>query len=110
MQRLAAILIMTWALMVPVSAYAYIGPGVGAGTIAVVLGILASIVMAFFSIIWYPVKRVMRRRRKKGTDHPESGEGSIEESGRESLEEPVQGPGSADGVPKPENPTTRDGA
>ncbi len=42
---------------------AYIGPGVGAGTIAVVLGILASIVMAFFAILWYPVKRLLKKRK-----------------------------------------------
>jgi len=42
-------------------AEAYIGPGVGAGTIAVVLGILASIVMAFFAVLWYPVKRMIKK-------------------------------------------------
>lgn len=44
-------------------AQAYIGPGAGAGTIAVVLGILASIVMAFLAILWYPVKRLINRRK-----------------------------------------------
>ncbi len=42
-------------------ALAYIGPGVGAGTIAVVMGILASIVMAFVAVLWYPIKRLMKR-------------------------------------------------
>ena len=41
--------------------HAYIGPGAGMGTIAVVLGILASIVMAFFAVLWYPVKRLLRK-------------------------------------------------
>jgi hypothetical protein len=45
-----------------VSAEAYIGPGAGAGTIAVVLGVLASIVMAFFAILWYPIKRFFKRK------------------------------------------------
>ncbi|MCE6951308.1 hypothetical protein [Cereibacter sphaeroides] len=44
-------------------AHAYIGPGVGAGTVAVVLGILASVVMAFLALLWYPVKRVVRKRK-----------------------------------------------
>ena len=44
-------------------AEAYIGPGAGAGTIAVVLGILASIVMAFFAILWYPAKRLVKNRK-----------------------------------------------
>ena len=46
-------------------AAAYIGPGAGAGTIAVVVGILVSIVMAFFAILWYPAKRVLKRWKVK---------------------------------------------
>jgi len=41
-------------------AYAYIGPGAGAGTIAVVLGILGSIFLAFIAILWYPLKRLFK--------------------------------------------------
>ena len=44
--------------------HAYIGPGAGAGTIAVVLGVIASIVLAFFAIIWYPVKRYFKNKTK----------------------------------------------
>ena len=44
-------------------AHAYIGPGAGAGTIAVVLGVLASIVMAFFALLWYPVKRLIKKNK-----------------------------------------------
>jgi preprotein translocase subunit SecF len=44
-------------------ALAYIGPGAGAGTVAVVLGILASIVMAFVALLWYPLKRLMKSRK-----------------------------------------------
>ncbi|GAB5467242.1 MAG: hypothetical protein Kilf2KO_02720 [Rhodospirillales bacterium] len=44
-------------------AQAYIGPGAGAGTIAVVLGVLAAIAMAFFAILWYPVKRMLKKRK-----------------------------------------------
>lgn len=56
------------ALLMPLTlfampAHAYIGPGAGAGTIAVVLGILASIVMAFFAILWYPIKRFIKKRK-----------------------------------------------
>lgn len=44
-------------------AHAYIGPGAGAGLIAVVLGVLASIVMAFFATLWYPAKRFIKQRK-----------------------------------------------
>jgi hypothetical protein len=54
------------------TAHAYVGPGVGAGTIAVVLGILSSIFLAFVGIIWYPIKRLIRgikgaKNRKPGS-------------------------------------------
>ncbi|SLN70787.1 hypothetical protein [Oceanibacterium hippocampi] len=52
------------ALLGAAPAQAYIGPGAGAGAIAVVVGILAAIVMAFFAVLWYPVKRVLRKRRQ----------------------------------------------
>ena len=49
--------------LLPVTAQAYVGPGVGAGTIAVVLGILSSIFLAFVGIIWYPLKRLIKGRK-----------------------------------------------
>ena len=51
------------ALISATPAEAYVGPGVGAGTIAIVLGILSSIFLAFVGIIWYPVKRLIKRRK-----------------------------------------------
>jgi len=45
-------------------AYAYIGPGLGTGAIAAVFGVLASIFLAFLSILWYPFKRFLRRHKK----------------------------------------------
>ena len=45
-------------------AFAYIGPGAGAGTIAVVLGVLASIFLAFVAILWYPIKRLLKKRKR----------------------------------------------
>ena len=43
----------------------YIGPGLGSDVIATVLGFLSSIFLALFAIIWYPIKSVIRRFRKK---------------------------------------------
>ena len=44
-------------------AQAYIGPGMGGGAIAVVLGILGAILMAIFGLIYYPIKRWLKRRK-----------------------------------------------
>ena len=46
-------------------AYAYIGPGLGLGTIGVVLGFLASVFLAVFAVIFYPVKRLLKKKRKQ---------------------------------------------
>ncbi|MEJ2033379.1 MAG: hypothetical protein P8Y63_10155 [Deltaproteobacteria bacterium] len=43
-----------------IPAHAYIGPGAGAGAIAVVLGVLGSIFLALAGIIWYPFKRLLK--------------------------------------------------
>lgn len=45
-------------------AYAYIGPGVGLGAIGIVLGVIGSIVLGIFSVLWYPLKRLFRRIRR----------------------------------------------
>ena len=44
---------------------AYIGPGLGTGALAAVLGILAGLVMLLVGVIWYPIKRLIRRLRSK---------------------------------------------
>ncbi len=51
----------------PTIGLAYIGPGLGAGALAMILGILGSIVLALFAIFWYPFKRILKRRKQKRT-------------------------------------------
>jgi len=43
----------------------YIGPGLGGGIITAVLGFLTSIFLALFAIIWYPVKKLIQKFKKK---------------------------------------------
>ena len=45
--------------------YAYIGPGASGGLIATILGIIGSILLAIFGIIYYPIKRFLKNRKKK---------------------------------------------
>lgn len=59
----SSLILGTFSLLPLTAAHAYIGPGVAAGTIAIVLGILSSIVLAFIGIVWYPIKRLVKRRR-----------------------------------------------
>lgn len=49
------------------SAFAYIGPGLSGGIVATVLGVLGSIFLAIFAIVWYPVKRMIKRLSGKSS-------------------------------------------
>ena len=43
---------------------AYIGPGMGGGVIAAVLGVIGAILLALFGILYYPIKRMLKNRKK----------------------------------------------
>ena len=43
----------------------YVGPGLGGGFITTVLGILTAIFLALFAIIWYPLKKLFSKFKKK---------------------------------------------
>jgi uncharacterized membrane protein len=49
------------ALLYAPSALAYIGPGLGGGAIAAILGVFLSIIMLIIGVVWYPLKRLVRR-------------------------------------------------
>jgi hypothetical protein len=54
-----------YTLIPATAAHAYIGPGTGAGVVAVVLGLLGSIFLLFLGILWYPFKRLIKTLKKK---------------------------------------------
>ena len=47
------------------SSFAYLGPGVGGGVIAATIGIIVAIFVAIFGLIWFPVKRLLIKRKEK---------------------------------------------
>lgn len=49
-------------------ASAYIGPGAGAGAIAIVFGVLGAVLMAIVAVVWYPIKRALRRSKTVQTE------------------------------------------
>lgn len=55
------IVLLLLVFFIPVNAHAYIGPGLASGTIGVVLGILMSILLGLFAILWYPFKRLLKK-------------------------------------------------
>lgn len=64
-KKLAALVLGAMSLsMVPMMAQAYIGPGVGAGAIGAVIGVIGSIFLAIFAVLWYPIKRMLKGKKK----------------------------------------------
>ncbi|MDX1581322.1 MAG: hypothetical protein R3360_06840 [Alphaproteobacteria bacterium] len=53
-------------LAFPGVASAYIGPGAGISAIGAVLALLAAVFLAIVGLVWYPAKRLMRRRKASG--------------------------------------------
>ena len=51
--------------LLPCSAAAYIGPGVGLSAIGAFLALIAGIIIALIGFIIYPLKRVLRKNNKK---------------------------------------------
>lgn len=68
MQSMILVLVILLVLMAPDQADAYVGPGLGAGTIGVILGIIGSLFIALFAIIWYPLKRLFKKKKKQGQE------------------------------------------
>ena len=45
--------------------YAYIGPGMGGGVIAAIVGFFAAILLGLWGILYYPIKRALKNRKDK---------------------------------------------
>jgi len=43
----------------------YIGPGLGAGTVTAIFGVLISFFLSLIAIFWYPLKRFFRYIKSK---------------------------------------------
>ena len=45
--------------------FGYIGPGMGGGVIAAIFGILAAFFLGLWGILYYPIKRAFKNKKKK---------------------------------------------
>jgi hypothetical protein len=52
------------------SLHAYIGPGTGLSVIGAVLAVLAGIAIAIFGFFWYPIKRLLGKRKESQEPEP----------------------------------------
>ena len=58
--------------LVSLHSYAYIGPGMGGGVIAAVIGFFAAILLGLWGILYYPIKRALKKRKDKKMSLKES--------------------------------------
>ena len=45
--------------------FAYLGPGMGGGVIAAIFGIIAAFFLGLWGILYYPIKRAFKNKKKK---------------------------------------------
>ena len=45
--------------------FIYIGPGMGGGVIAAIFGIIAAFFLGLWGILYYPIKRAFKNKKKK---------------------------------------------
>jgi hypothetical protein len=63
MRKLIAFFICSIAMGPAGTAEAYVGPGLGLGAIGAVLGVVLSVLLAIFAVFWYPLKRLIAKRK-----------------------------------------------
>ena len=55
-------------LLPSTNASAYLGPGMGGGIIMATIGIIIAIIIGLISIIWFPIKRLLDKKKLKSND------------------------------------------
>ncbi len=45
--------------------FTYIGPGMGGGVIAAILGIIAAFFLGLWGVLYYPIKRAFKNKKVK---------------------------------------------
>ena len=65
MSKSIPLVILSFLFLTSLPSYAYIGPGMGGGVIAITLGFIAAIFLALFGILYYPIKRAFKNKKKK---------------------------------------------
>lgn len=53
------------AVLSPNLAFAYVGPGAGLSAIGTVLALVGAILLGIVGFVWYPVKRLLHRKRSQ---------------------------------------------
>jgi hypothetical protein len=62
-EAMARLVVGFFLLAISANAAAYVGPGMGLGAVAAILGLLLAFFLAVAGVVWYPVKRLFRGKR-----------------------------------------------
>lgn len=63
---------MLFLFLISLPSYAYIGPGMGGGVFAAVIGFFVAILLGLWGILYYPIKRKLKNRKDKKMSNKES--------------------------------------
>jgi heme A synthase len=88
MSKLATLLLPALLLLVSLagSAMAYIGPGAGISVLGSLLGILTTILVAIAAIIFWPLRKFMKRRKARRNSLPDADtEKTVDRSTKEDV-------------------------
>ena len=53
--------------LVSTPSFAYLGPGMGGGALAAIVGFFGAIILGLWGILYYPIKRAFKARKEKKT-------------------------------------------
>ena len=68
MLALRRILAVTLLVVTPGVVHAYIGPGVGLSAIGSVISLIVAAFLLVVGFLWYPFKRLLRKKKKDSAD------------------------------------------
>ena len=70
-----------------ISAYAYVGPGLGLGVLGVLLGGVLAVLLAVAGVVWYPVKRLMKKMKASGKRSNDSKPEAADKKDKDDIEQ-----------------------
>ena len=56
------LIIVLYIFLADTPAFSYIGPGMVGGFIATIIGIFVALIAAFFGLIWFPIKKILKKK------------------------------------------------
>ncbi|KXF78457.1 hypothetical protein ATN84_01270 [Paramesorhizobium deserti] len=85
MKKCIALITLLVTLSVPTAAFAYVGPGAGLSLLGALWALLAAVAAAIFFIVAWPIRKMMRNRRRKFVAQQAGGDTveSVAPTGRE---------------------------